>query len=186
MSWGNENWQNESETFENTWVKWQSVTRAGAQRRWSHWPRVGVRICVRLFMNYLICCTNPSPHVSTAALSTFPRHSFKYHGKQTGGRLFKRGDDLSSLRLARNNRTSVFRCPVLCYGGDALEMWEENSQKVIYEMSFLPVKTVQCHEARSISSAAHFFVTWDVISRWLSAIFKRGGRSELLSNRGGE
>lgn len=50
-------------------------------------------------------------------------------------------------------------------------------------MSFQPVKTVQCHEARSISSAAHFFVTWDVISRLLSAIFKRGGRSELLSNR---
>ncbi len=51
--------------------------------------------------------------------------------------------------------------PVPVYGGDAAEMWEENSQKVIYEMSFQPVKTVQCHEARSISSAAHFFVTWD-------------------------
>lgn len=112
----------------------------------------------RLFMNYLICCLNPSPHVSTATLSTFPRHSFKYHGKQSGGRLFKRGDDLSSLRLAQNNHTSVFRCPVHRYG-DAAEMWEENSQKVIYEMSFQPVKTVQCHEARSISSTAHFFVT---------------------------
>ncbi len=112
----------------------------------------------RLFMNYLICCLNPSPHVSTATLSTFPRHSFKYHGKQSGRRLFKRGDDLSSLRLAQNNHTSVFRGPVHRYG-DAAEMWEENSQKVIYEMSFQPVKTVQCHEARSISSTAHFFVT---------------------------
>lgn len=109
-------------------------------------------------MSYLICCLNPSPHVSTAALSTFPGHSFKYHGKQSGGHLFKRGDDLSCLRLAQNNHMSAFRC-VPVYGGDAAEMWEENSQKVIYEMSFHPVKTVQCHEARSISSAAHFCVT---------------------------
>lgn len=132
-----------------------------------------------LFVSYLICRLNPSPHFSPTALSAFPRHIFKYHGKQTGGRLFKRGDDLSSLSLAQNNRVSAFRCPVHQHRGDAAEMWEENSQKAIYKMSFQPLKTVQCHKARSISSAAHFFVTWDVISRWLSAIFKRGGRREL-------
>lgn len=121
----------ESERFENTWVKWQSVARDGAQDTDPTDPEWEFTWTV--FMSYLIWCLNPSPHVSTTVRSTFPRHIFKYHGKQTGGRLFKRGDDLSLRRLAENNCTSAFRCPVHRHGGDAVEMWEENSQKVIYE-----------------------------------------------------
>lgn len=132
MSWGNENCQNESnhlrtesERFENT---------AGAQDTDPTDPEWEFTWTV--FMSYLMWCLNPSPHFSGTVRSTFPRHIFKYHGKQTGGRLFKRGDDLSLCRLAQNNHTSAFRCPVHRHGGDAEEMWEENSQSNLRKCNF--------------------------------------------------